>query len=145
MGKEKCKCGKVAVWMYMPSDGLYCDDCISSKDDIGCSCNFNYAKGIDFEGNDVELPEGVEGKDWRWVIADGSNHLGVVTKEDGIWQRLDERGRPYPCVEYWYDEEGFDKPTIIDSISYYFDRGKRNFKRWWKRHIIDDAPTDQTI
>ena len=39
----------------------------------------------------------------------------------------------------------FDKPTIIDSISYYFDRGKRNFKRWWKRHIIDDAPTDQTI
>lgn len=35
MTKEKCKCGKIATWCYLPKDTLYCDDCVSR----GCSCN----------------------------------------------------------------------------------------------------------
>jgi hypothetical protein len=33
--------------------------------------------------------------------------MGKITKDDGVWQYLDERGRPYPCVEYDYDKDGF--------------------------------------
>lgn len=37
--KIRCECGKLATWMYAPSDkDLYqCDDCVSR----GCSCNFD--------------------------------------------------------------------------------------------------------
>jgi hypothetical protein len=36
---KKClKCGKKAVWFYLPSDSVqYCDDCVPR----GCSCNDN--------------------------------------------------------------------------------------------------------
>jgi hypothetical protein len=39
--------------------------------------------------------------------------MDEITKEDGYWLNLDERGRPYPCVEYEYDEDGFDKYTWL--------------------------------
>ena len=33
--KHKCKCGKLATWGYMPSEGLYrCDNCVPR----GCTC-----------------------------------------------------------------------------------------------------------
>ena len=38
MDKASCeKCGRMAVWEYMPSDGdgIFCDDCVPR----GCSCN----------------------------------------------------------------------------------------------------------
>ena len=125
MAKEVCSCGKMAVWLYAPgfssdSNPFFCDDCISSKDDKGCSCNHNYAFG-----EVAELPEGVEGKDWKWV-----------NQERGIWQGLDERGRPFPCVEYDWDDEGFDVPTFWSDLKltlwfkcYYL---KQRIKSWFK-------------
>lgn len=91
MSKHLCnKCGKIAQWIYIPSGEKYwCDDCISSPDDIGCSCNSHFAN-INAE---PEIPEGIEGVDWRWV-----------NKEEGEWQKLDEKGRPYPCCEYDFSE-----------------------------------------
>lgn len=37
--KLKCKCGKLAVWDYAPSDAVayYCEDCVPR----GCSCNYD--------------------------------------------------------------------------------------------------------
>lgn len=40
---DPCKCGKPAVWLYMPGDGQYCDDCVSR----GCSCNIDYETGLE--------------------------------------------------------------------------------------------------
>ena len=98
--KELCDCGKMAQWCYMPGYGngespYSCDDCVTSVDYDGCSCNWHFLQS--------EQPEGIEGKDFRLIIREG------ITKEDGIWINLDKRGRPYPCVEYCFDEEGFDK------------------------------------
>ena len=121
MAKEKCNCGKVAVWLYMPGysgggNPYHCDDCISSPEDEGCSCNHNH-------GN--ELPEGIEGKDWRWV-----------DQERNCWINLDERGRPHPCVEYDYDADGYDVPTmfskITDAIWWKWYLTKSAIKRWFK-------------
>lgn len=144
MAKEKCECGKLAVWSYMPGKGKYCDDCISSPDDMGCSCNFNYS-----HGEYAEQPEGIEGKDWRWVTHEGNDYWRKMTKEDGIWQSLDDRGRPHPCAEYMYDEEGFDKLTLWDHIAFpirmkYFET-KWAIKRWWRKHIIDEAPDNTNL
>lgn len=110
---HKCDCGKKAVWVYMPgyagnANSFHCDDCIIDPDNkIGCSCNWRYGK--EQEGLPIDLPEGVEGVDWAWVEHPGDEHVDKITKEDdGYWQYLDERGRPYPCAEYDYDEEGFE-------------------------------------
>jgi hypothetical protein len=122
MGKEKCECGKMAVWVYISGFGdksnpYFCDDCvISPEDKIGCSCNWNYGKLQ--EGLPIDMPEGVEGKDWNWVEYEGDEYIDPISKEEGYWVYLDERGRPYPCFEYAYDEEGFDVPTFIGDLKY---------------------------
>ena len=114
MGKEVCNTCKIkmAVWSYMPgysdnSSPYSCDDCVIPKDDkIGCSCNWNYAK--EQEGLPLDLPEGIEGKDWIWLEHDGDEYINKISKEEGYWQYIDEFGRPYPCAEYFYDEDGFE-------------------------------------
>ena len=153
-GKKKCDCGNVAVWLYMPGYGdgsnpYICDDCVSSPEDIGCSCNWHYGKPQ--EGLPTDEPDGIEGKDWRWVEYEGDEYVDKITKEeDGYWQYLDERGRPYPCAEYDYDEEGYpdytwlgEKVMRLDMWFYFFkERTKNKFKRWWKKHIVDDVPEE---
>lgn len=111
MEKHKCECGKEAVWCYLPGHNrFFCDDCvISPEDKIGCSCNWRFAK--EQHGLPNDLPEGEEGKDWIWIQFEGDEHTPPITKEEGYWTELDERGRPYPCVEYWYDEDGFEIDT----------------------------------
>lgn len=148
MAKELCDCGKMAVWIYMPGYGdksnpYSCDDCvISSNDKLGCSCNWNYGKEQD--GLPVDLPEGIENKDWRWIEFEGDEHMNPITKEDKYWIYIDERGRPYPCVEYEYSKNGFDVPTWWSTLKlnvwfkcYMF---KQSFKRWWAKHIITEVP-----
>lgn len=102
--KKLCDCGKIATWVYAPTytgkgingDNPYsCDDCVPR----GCSCN-NYHTDINAYHpplDSPELPEGEEGKDWKWVD---------INK--GEWTNIDEKGREYPCCEFFYDEEGWD-------------------------------------
>ncbi len=153
-GKKKCDCGKIAVWFYLPgysnnSNPYVCDDCISSPEDLGCSCNWHYGK--EQEGLPIDEPEGIEGKDWRWIEHEGDEYNSKITKEeDGYWQYLDERGRPYPCAEYEYDAHGFldytwlgEKLSDLDIWFYFFKQKlKHKFKAWWKRHVVDEAPKD---
>ena len=91
--KELCDCGKMATYCYMPSysgggNPFHCSDCVPR----GCTCNFNY---IGIHG----MPEGEEGKDWKWI----------EEYDKKVWVELDEKGREYPCAEYMWDPEGFDK------------------------------------
>jgi hypothetical protein len=108
MNKELCDCGKISVWCYMPGysgggNPYVCDDCVSSPNDVGCSCNWHYSKG-----EEIDEPEGIENVHWRWVEHPGNEHLIEIKKEEGIWVKLDKKGRPHPCAEYTYDEDGFD-------------------------------------
>ena len=153
-GKKMCDCGvNHAKWVYMPGyangDSPYiCDDCISSPEDVGCSCNWNY--GLPQEGLPTDEPEGVEGKDWRWVEKEADDYEGAIAKEEGYWLNLDERGRPYPCAEYEYSEDGFDNYTWLGekmySVSIWWFWFKRNIgykvKGWWGRHIAAKVPDD---
>jgi hypothetical protein len=88
---EKCKCGNVAVWFYMPGDSKYCDDCVSR----GCSCNNYYVDVNAYHPplDSPELPEGVEGVDWKWI------------DEGQVWCYVDKKGRQFPCCEFFYDED----------------------------------------
>jgi len=92
MSKELCDCGKLAVWCYIPgyssgNNPYSCDDCVPR----GCSCNHNSI--LEEYKNE---PEGEEGKDWKWV-------------DEGVWTDIDEKGREYPCVEYFYEENDWDE------------------------------------
>jgi len=96
MTKELCKCGKRAVWDYMPgySNGdhpYFCDDCVGR----GCECNHRYVKDELFKEGDP--PEGEEGNDWIWI------------EEGKIWTIIDEMTREYPCAEDDYDPDGFER------------------------------------
>ena len=101
--KEKCNCGKIAVWYYTPGysgDGnpYKCDDCVHR----GCECNYNY---VDEDGYDPPLNEKYlptdEDKPFKWI-------------NDKVWVHLDDKGREYPCCEYWYDKNGFDVDENLD-------------------------------
>ncbi len=103
--KQYCSCGQPAKWCYAPgyqsgANPYICDDCITSVDSVGCSCNWHNSKG-----EYAEQPEGIEGQDWRWVTCEDNGYLPKITLEDGIWINLDPKGRPWPCCEYDYDME----------------------------------------
>ena len=100
MLKEYCDCGKLATWCYMPgySSGCspyFCDDCVPR----GCECNHRYCKletTQPFE-DITDLPEGEENVNWKWV------------EEGKIWTHIDEDGREYPCAEYDWDPDGYER------------------------------------
>jgi len=97
--KELCDCGKVAVWCYAPgfdddSNPYVCDDCVGR----GCTCNYHYVRN-DSRGHQTdnqEMPT-KEDEPIKWI------------EEGKIWCHLDEKGREFPCCEYDYDENGYDK------------------------------------
>jgi len=102
---KHCDCGKPAKWCYAPgyssgANPFSCDDCISNVDSMGCSCNWERA-----EGEYAVIPEGVEGVDWKWVVQPATDYLSKITLEDKMWVSLDSKGRPWPCVEYDYDQD----------------------------------------
>ena len=93
--KEKCDCGKDAVWCYMPcaekDNPYYCEKCVPR----GCSCNERLVVET-WNGEDHEYyPEGDEGKDWKWIVKGHS------------WEYLDGEGLTQPCCEFWYEESGW--------------------------------------
>ncbi len=144
-GKEKCECGEMAQWIYIPGytgggSPYICDSCVSNPEDLGCSCNWHYFK-------DEEFPEGLENVDWRWVVCEENEYQRKITKKERIWVRLDEKGRPNPCAEYEYSKEGFDKLTYLgrklEILSYKWFFFKEDVKRWWKKHICETlTPND---
>jgi len=95
--KLKCKCGKIATWLYMPGSDLQddakCDDCVPR----GCTCNTFPTIYEDAEDKYEISPKGIEGKDWEWV------------EKDEYFRDLDGEGRELPCCEWWYNEEGWDE------------------------------------
>lgn len=98
--KELCDCGKMAVWVYAPgfSSGVspyFCEDCVPR----GCECNHHYVHEVDLEYSDLPTEQD---NPFMWI------------KEGAIWCHLDEQGREYPCCEYDYDEDGFDKEDLIE-------------------------------
>lgn len=110
--KEKCNCGNVALWMYAPgysdnSNSYHCDDCVPR----GCSCNWNYTKTKESKLEDGALiPEGIENIDWRYVDCIKAKQDGfdnIKPKEYFVY--LDEKQREHPCVEFWYDKDGFEQ------------------------------------
>jgi hypothetical protein len=100
MSKDLCDCGKIAIWSYGPgfSSGdnpNFCNDCVPR----GCSCNYRYVDVNAYHPplDNPDLPEGEEGKEWKW-LDDEKTH----------WCYIDDKGREYPCGEYWYDEDGWE-------------------------------------
>jgi len=100
MTKERCVCGKIAVWIYLPGysnkdSPFWCDDCVPR----GCDCNYRYCQ-VDAYHPPLEnpnSPEGEEGIDWKWI------------EKDKIWTPLDENKNEYPCAEYMWDSEGWER------------------------------------
>ena len=95
---ELCNCGKKAVWLYSPgfSSGnspFFCDDCVPR----GCSCNHRYVN-VDAYIPPLDNPD----------LPTEEDHPIKWIKENEIWCCVDENGREYPCVEYFFDEEGFE-------------------------------------
>ena len=78
--KKICACGKLAVWLYAPDSQYFaCDDCVPR----GCSCNREPKFEFDHESPEAANP-------------------------DNYYEPTDEKGRKYPCCEWWYDEKGFE-------------------------------------
>ena len=105
--KEICsKCNKkMAVWYYMPGyDGeskpYYCDECVPR----GCSCNHQSIRDEDYSPPGGIKPTPEDGP-IKWI-------------DEHTWTNVDEQGREYPCCEYDYDKDGFEKyddDTNIDT------------------------------
>ena len=117
MEKELCKCGKMAVWIYMPgySKGqspFHCDDCVPR----GCACEMWSLKEMTPEEYYKDSPD----FDKSWVkYLDG--------EYEGYWVPVDDMGRKWPCCEYHYDEEGFDLETNgIDVIEQMYEESKND-------------------
>lgn len=96
--KQECDCGKIAIWVYIPGysrggNPYHCDECVPR----GCGCNNRYVDPNAYEPKleNPDMPEGEENKDWKWL-------------KENVWTYIDDMGRQYPCVEYMYDEEGFE-------------------------------------
>jgi hypothetical protein len=100
INKDLCDCGAIAVWSYGPGfsngdNSNFCEDCVPR----GCSCNHKYVSVDSYQPplEDPYLPEGDEGKDWKWL-----------DEKKTHWCYIDEKGREYPCSEFFYDEDGWD-------------------------------------
>ena len=75
-----CRCSELAVWCYAPTTSR--KDIYYCEEHVprGCSCNSNLF--------DDDAPIGHPDQDLRV-------------------SPVDNEGRILPCVEYWFDEEGF--------------------------------------
>lgn len=112
--KEKCDCGKMAVWVYMPGysgggNPYSCEDCVNR----GCACNWRWIKEPDGHSDPYfiheDMPEGIEGKDWMWIVETDDRPDTKGIKAGQAWTKLDEKGREEPCGEYDFSKDGWDK------------------------------------
>jgi len=77
-------------WLYMPAsspdpvDYYYCDNCVPR----GCSCNMELKEGIDYDSIEAE-------------------------NFDNYFEPLDEKGRKYPCCEYFLVDNEFEVKQVM--------------------------------
>ena len=94
---------KIAIWVYMPASSdknpFYCDDCVPR----GCNCNHRYTdiNAYDTSLDNLDHPQPHD-EPIKWI------------EKDKIWCHVDEKNREYPCCEFFYEEEGFDKDDILE-------------------------------
>ena len=95
--KHSCDCGKKALWWYAPatndtSNRYFCDECVPRS----CSCNYRYVN-VDAYSPPLDEPDmpTVADEPYVWI------------EPDVLWVHVDDRGRQHPCVEFWYDEDGY--------------------------------------
>lgn len=105
-----CLCDNKATWLYMPSSNgrvFYCNDHVPR----GCQCN-----DYDIEMDGDPTP----GRPVAWWTKEDSSRQPPFClerqKDSFFYQYLDEKGRLYPCVEYDYDEEGFEVPPFVTLV-----------------------------
>ena len=92
MFKYKClKCGvvpKTGWWLASETsdklDHFYCDECVPR----GCSCNQELKEGIDWESEEAKDP-------------------------NNYFEKLDDKGRKWPCCEYFWSENEFSEEQRI--------------------------------
>lgn len=106
--KIKCsECDNIAQWCYLPNcdvetlKGFYCDECVPR----GCTCNI-----LDFE----LFGEPDENKNVGFYDKDEKNFdekdMYKERKDSTFYyEYLDEKCRRFPCCEYDYSEDGFEK------------------------------------
>lgn len=128
--RKCCKCGKTATWLYMPdsnSERWYCDDCVNR----GCTCNvhdLNYNGEPGTSDNIIWWPKETYDKAFKNDENNKIEDLGTKERmpDSFYYEYLDEKGRRYPCCEYWYIENGDEieetkyiitKPIIISVLN----------------------------
>jgi len=80
-------CGAKAYWSYISGSCNYCDNHVPR----GCSCNLVLKKNIEYDSEEAK---------------DSKNYV----------EPLDEKGRRYPCCEYFIIEEEFhSEPNHVNS------------------------------
>lgn len=88
-----------------PRYPFFCDDCVPR----GCSCNGEYtptSEEAQLNGYGENPPSH---KFWKWV------------REGIYWEPTDDQGRSLPCVEFFYDEEGYD--SNLEDIDFFTKNG----------------------
>jgi len=102
MAKQMCACGKVATWMYMPRSKVYCENCVPR----GCICQIdeNFLDEMEVDFSSLE-----ESDNFIKSLRDGTSKF--LDKH-----ARDEKKRLLPCVEYMYDEAGFDEGTWAKDV-----------------------------
>ncbi len=105
--KEKCNCGLVATWCYMPASNsmdnpYFCDNHVPR----GCSCNREYVPRDDDSEKELGYPgeNPPTGNEWKWV------------EKDVSWEYTDNKGRSLPCCEFWYEQNGWDYGVDEDKL-----------------------------
>lgn len=105
--KIKCsECDNIAQWCYLPNcndetlKGFYCDKCVPR----GCTCNL-----YDFETCGEPDKENVVFYDKNTTDFNEKTYYRNKKDTSFYYEYLDENGKRFPCCEYDYSEDGFEK------------------------------------
>jgi len=129
-----CNSNKLATWIYMPGysnsikyeEDCHCDDCVPR----GCSCNNEILNG-ELSKEEIQkqikelLKQNIKIKNYGSKIHEVGKELEIITDKNLIKILffnltteqllhfeiifLDEKGREYPCCEYFYEESGLER------------------------------------
>jgi len=138
MKKVLCSnCKNIATWIYMPGYGngieedFHCDKCVYR----GCSCNnevlyydkedkkyniehikhqvneHNYHINL-YNSEDIKKENFIQEITNPYCVKVIVNNIDVKELLKMVFVPVDENGKEYPCREYEYSENGFDKKSF---------------------------------